>query len=141
MTGTIMCAVDGSPHSAPAIELAARMAAAMKQELTIAAVNQISRASGFPPIKAWSEPELKAIMDAAASTAQRHGVRKVKRVAIEAHDIAEALASCAVEQGIDHIVMGTGDASLAGRLLLGSVSDAVVRDAPCTVTIARERKS
>ena len=30
-----------------------------------------------------------------------------------------------------------GKASLAGRLLLGSVSEAVVRLAPCTVTVAR----
>jgi nucleotide-binding universal stress UspA family protein len=46
---------------------------------------------------------------------------------------AETIVNVAREEGADLIVLGTQGRSALGRLLLGSVADQVVRQAPCPV--------
>ncbi len=58
---------------------------------------------------------------------------------LEATDPAEAILEYARENTVDHIVMGARDNS-AMRKLLGSVSARVASEAPCTVTVVRDRK-
>lgn len=52
-------------------------------------------------------------------------------------DAAEAIVEAADEYDVDHIVMGSHGRSGFSRILLGSVAEAVVRDAPVSVTISR----
>jgi nucleotide-binding universal stress UspA family protein len=50
---------------------------------------------------------------------------------------ADEIVAYAKSQGCDHIVMGSRGLSLVRELLLGSVSESVIRRAPCAVTIIR----
>jgi nucleotide-binding universal stress UspA family protein len=49
-----------------------------------------------------------------------------EQVTVDAFDVPYAI-----------IVVGTGDPPFLGKLPLGSVSEAVVAKAPCTVTVVR----
>jgi eukaryotic-like serine/threonine-protein kinase len=57
---------------------------------------------------------------------------------LEAFDPAEAILDYSRANAVDHIVMGARQNS-AMRKLLGSVSGRVAAEAPCTVTVVRER--
>ena len=52
-------------------------------------------------------------------------------------DAARALCDLAAERGARAIVLGTRGRGGVKRALLGSVSDHVVRNAPCPVVITR----
>ena len=56
---------------------------------------------------------------------------------------AMVVAACVIDyvrtHGIAHIVVGTGNAPFIGRLLVGSVSEAIVSGAHGPVTVARRR--
>ena len=137
MAGTILCCVDGSAHCRRAVEVSVDLAKGMNRDLAFVAVNQVRPASGFPPIRAWTEEEAARVLDVAARYAESHGLRKVKRILTESGDIPEAIMDAAREIDADHIVVGTGNPPFIGRLLLGSVSQAVIANAPCSVTVAR----
>lgn len=64
---------------------------------------------------------------------------KVTFHVLEAVDIAGAILEYARLNYVDHIVMGAR-ANTTMRKLLGSVSGAVAAQAPCTVTVVRERR-
>jgi len=57
-------------------------------------------------------------------------------MAIEHGDPAEEIARVAGEGGYDVIVAGSRSRSRLGELVLGSVSKALVRSAPCPVLVA-----
>lgn len=79
-------------------------------------------------LKHWARPMLQALdLDEARLTFH----------VLEAGDTAAALVDFATRTQVDHIVMGARGAS-ALRQYLGSVSSAVVAQAPCTVTVVRE---
>jgi len=59
---------------------------------------------------------------------------------LEAVDPAEAILDYARVNNVDHIVMGARANSLT-RKLLGSVSAKVAAEAPCTVTVVRNRQA
>jgi nucleotide-binding universal stress UspA family protein len=52
-------------------------------------------------------------------------------------DPGESIVSAAEAEGADLVVVGTHGRGTIGRLLLGSVSDYVVRRAPCPVLVVR----
>lgn len=137
MTRHILCCINGSAHSRRAVEVAVEMAAGMERGLSFLLVNQQRRASGYPSINAFRDEEASEALDIAARYARSHGVDKVKRVLFANEDVAAAIIDYAAEIETDHIVVGTGNPPLIGRLLLGSVSEAVVAKAHCSVTVAR----
>lgn len=137
MAGPILCCVSGSAHASKAVELAAELATGLRRDLTFLLVNQTRPASGHPPIKALDDQEAEEILNVAMRYAQVHGVRNLRPVLIEARDVAAAILEFSNDAGIDHIVVGTGNPPFIGRLLLGSVSSAIVTRATCSVTVAR----
>jgi nucleotide-binding universal stress UspA family protein len=60
---------------------------------------------------------------------------------IEVGDVARTICSVAAELGVDAIVVGSHNLGSLGRLFLGSVSEHVVRHAPCPVLVIRESTS
>ena len=52
-------------------------------------------------------------------------------------DPGESIVSAAEAEGVDLVVVGTHGRGTIGRFLLGSVSDHVVRNAPCPVLVVR----
>lgn len=51
---------------------------------------------------------------------------------------ADTIVAYADENDIDHVVMGSTGTSGLSRVLLGSVAESVMREAPCSVTVVRE---
>lgn len=137
MADAMLCCINGSAHSRRAVELAVEIAAGLGRPLCFLLVNQTRPASGYPPIKALAEEEAREILDIAARYARANGVREPKRALTEDRDVAAAILRFAADSGAGHIVVGTGNPPFIGRLLLGSVSEAVVAGAQCSVTVAR----
>lgn len=137
MTSKILCATDGSEHSAQAVELAARMATESGAALSVCAVNIARGGVRGPLICSWDDAEVKQILDGAASAARKAGAMQVDELALRSREAASAIVQYAEENGYDHIVIGTGDKRGVSRLVLGSVAADVAGRAHCSVTVAR----
>ncbi|HHZ08579.1 MAG TPA: universal stress protein [Rhizobiales bacterium] len=137
MNDDILCCVNGSAHARRAVEIAVEFARGLDRRLSFVLVNQVRPASGFPPIKSWTEAEGEEILDAAVRYARVRGVKGAKRILFEGADVAASILECARRIDAGHIVVGTGNPPFVGRLLIGSVSEAVVSGAGCSVTVAR----
>ncbi|MFO1123099.1 MAG: universal stress protein [Hyphomicrobiales bacterium] len=133
----ILCATDGTDHSAHAIELAAGLAAKFGASLSICAVNVARGAARGPLIYAWEDDQVKKVLDGAAALAKKHGAGKVEEIALRSREAAAAVVQYAEENGYDHIVVGTGDKRGVSRLMLGSVAADISGRAHCSVTVAR----
>ena len=137
MTKKILCATDGTEHSAHAVETAAEMAAKLGASLTICTVNVARGGARGPLIYSMEDDEVKRILDAAAAVARKAGAAKVQEVALRSREAAAAIVQYAEENGYDHIVVGTGDKRGVSRLVLGLVAADVSGRSHCTVTVAR----
>lgn len=140
MPAKILCAVDDSEHSRHAVTVAAQLAKAMNANLTLLAVNQLLGGSGGKSAilaKIWEKEELGKILDGATAAAKQAGIAAPKTESIVSRDVGRAIVSFAEEQGVDHIVVGSGGKGAVSRLMIGSVSRDVVDRAHCPVTIAR----
>ncbi len=132
--------MDESNQSQHAVEVAAQLAKAMNAELTLLAVNQLmGGAGGKGGVAAyvWEEPDLKKILNAAATTAKKSGVASPKIETLKSRDVGRAIVVFAEDNGVDHIVVGSHGKAGVSRLMIGSVSRDVVDRAHCPVTIAR----
>jgi len=137
MTLKILCATDGTAHSAHAIEFAAQLAARFGAALSVCAVNVAHGGSRGPLLYSWEDAEVKAILDEAAAAARKAGAAAVEELALRSREAASAIIQYAEENGFDHIVVGTGDKRGVSRLVLGSVASDVASRAHCSVTVAR----
>lgn len=137
MSKKILCATDGTDHSAHAIELAAQLAARLGAKLAICAVNIAHGGVRGPLIYTWEDSEVKKVLDAAAAAARKAGASAVEEVALRSREASAAIVQYAEENGFDHIVVGTGDKRGVSRLVLGSVAADVAGRAHCSVTVAR----
>lgn len=139
MMKKIICAVDDTDHSKSAVTLAASLAKAMGAELTLLAVNELmgAGAKGGAVSYLWDNAELKRVLDNAATDAKMAGASDPKTASVKSRDVARAIALYAEDNGVDHIVVGTGGKGGISRLMLGSVSRDVVFRAHCPVTVAR----
>ncbi|MFM8747089.1 MAG: universal stress protein [Aestuariivirga sp.] len=137
MTKKILCATDGTEHSAHAVELAATLAARLGARLSICAVNVAHGGARGPLIYAWEDDQVKKVLDSAAAVARQAGAHAVEELALRSREAASAIVQYAEENGFDHIVVGTGDKRGVSRLVLGSVAADVAGRAHCSVTVAR----
>ena len=133
----ILCATDGTDHSAHAIELAADLAAKFGANLSICAVNVMHGGLRTPISQSWEDDEEMRILDEAAAHAKTAGAGMIEKVVLRTREIAGAIVQYAEENGYDHIVVGTGDKHGVMRLVLGSVAADISARAHCSVTIAR----
>jgi nucleotide-binding universal stress UspA family protein len=135
----ILCAIDDTEHSLPAIDVAAKLAGALDAELTLLSINQLigGYGRGGAPTLLWSASEAKSVLTKASAEAKTAGASKINAVALERRDPARAITGYAEDNGFDHIVVGTGGKGAVSRLMLGSVSRDVVYRAHCPVTVAR----
>lgn len=133
----ILCATDGTDHSAIAVAYAAELAAATGAELTICAINVVRGGGRSPSMKHFAEDEVERLLSDAAAAAVALGLKRANTATINAREAATGIVAYAEENGIDHIVTGTGDKHGLSRLVLGSVAADVAGRAHCAVTIAR----
>jgi len=145
---TILAPVDGSPGSALALgaarELAAGTGARLRLlQIVVPAVEHLSYAlAAHGPIHVdplWDRDALAAAQTYVGSLASRlssDGLQ-CEGSAVMDDQVADAIVRDATHQQTDVIVMSTEGHTGVARAILGSVTDAVVRTAPCPVLVVR----
>jgi nucleotide-binding universal stress UspA family protein len=145
----ILLAVDGSKCSDAAIAEVARQPWPAGSEIRIVTVAEMPF---FPSTEFGTLPqqyyeELEGVARERAHTTVEKAVEQLKRtqvteIPVDAQVVyeapREAIVDVAVEWGADLIVLGSHGYRGYKRFLLGSVSQAVVAHAPCSVMVVRE---
>jgi nucleotide-binding universal stress UspA family protein len=139
----ILIPLDGSELSEEAIAAALPLAKAFGSELVFVAVLDLTAgmydvySEAFNPVdlKAQLEKFLDAALDRAKTHAEAEGLaaRRFLKVGVP----HEEVASLSEEEGADLIVMTTHGRKGLTHLLLGSVTEKVIRTAPCPVLVVR----
>jgi nucleotide-binding universal stress UspA family protein len=134
---TILLATDLGPTSVAATEQAISMAAALRARLLLVNVLDTRRVLGsgrhlrIDQARAEREPLLLGVVHRARAA----GV--AAEFLLWTGDPADSILSAAEAEGADLVVVGSLGREGAGRLLLGSVSDHLVRNASCPVLVVR----
>jgi nucleotide-binding universal stress UspA family protein len=146
----IVLGVDGSEASGKAVDVAAEFAGMLRAEVTVvhAVADLMMMMPPVAPTEAMMTPPLLAedaledlekagreILAGAAERLRAAGV--TSSVRLERGPAAHQIVQIARASGADLIILGSRGHGKLEELLLGSVSDAVVREAPCSVLIVR----
>ncbi len=139
----IVLAFDGSAEAEDALGRAVEMARDWSAHLTIITVyhQTVPLTFGFSPMPSdvWSVDEGRAshrILQDAVRKAEAAGLRDVQGVLVKGYP-SEEILQCVEREHADLVVMGSRGRTSVGRLLLGSVSDAVVHHARVAVLVVR----
>ena len=139
----IAVAIDGSANGRAALETAIDLAKRYESELLV-----ISVAPLIPVYVTAAEPYIPAtvpqdelsryrvIVDEAVRHAEEAGVKNATGICDEGVVVDEILSHLE-RHPTDLLVVGSRGLSTARRLLLGSVSNALVNHAPCPVLVVR----
>jgi nucleotide-binding universal stress UspA family protein len=150
MTSLTMLCTDGSDLAIEALTAGLGVLAPADRILVVTVVEPVDAglvvgSSGFAG-GVIDEQQYSDIVDAQHDAAETilhttvsalglDGVDKVEKVAVEG-DPGRALCDVAAERGATVIVAGTRGRGGLKRALLGSVSDHLVRNAPCPVVVS-----
>jgi nucleotide-binding universal stress UspA family protein len=135
----IMLATDLGPASAAATDEALRLAAALQASLLAVSVID-PRTLQLPGGRFRSRiDQERGRLEAAAAELVLRGRRDHVPTSflIWEGDPAESIVEAAQAEGADMIVVGSHGRGTLGRALIGSVSDQVVRHAPCPILVVR----
>jgi nucleotide-binding universal stress UspA family protein len=126
--------IDGRDGGRDAHALACALGA---RELTLVAAYPVDPVPTRGTLTAF-EHELRdeALQQLRAAEVEADGDVRVHAHAVGDASPARALQRAAVDVAADLIVVGSSHRGVAGRLLLGDVSTAVLHDAPCHVAVA-----
>src|SRR5579884_1107109 len=131
--GTVLHPTDFSENSEYAFQVACELARDYKARLVllhVMAPPMVIYAGGPVPAEAW--PSIDQVQE---KLRELHG--QAHQVRVEAQvmegDPVDMILRAAEETDCDVIVMGTHGRTGLGRLLMGSVAEAVIRKAPCPV--------
>ena len=127
----ILLTTDGKPHSEKAVAYAIDLAVPFKAELF--AVYVVSPKAGED-----REKHIKAGMAALDEIKKKAAEKGINMTALlEAGSPYEAILAAADRIKADAIVVGTSGKSMIDRVLIGSVSEYIVRNARCTVIVVK----
>jgi nucleotide-binding universal stress UspA family protein len=139
---TILLATDGSAEAQLAARTAADLAQRTDSELhvtTVGAGVPISATTSpahFEDVLREKRRQAQEVLEQQVKSIEESGAA-VNEMHLREGRAAEEIVELAEEIGAGLIVMGSRGHSRLRRVLLGSVSDAVVRHAHCPVTIVR----
>lgn len=135
----ILVGYDGSAPATAALAHAVELALCCGAALSVAAVARVpDYAATVDEVNGALEDArryFQAALDRAAALARSRGVEVTTHV-LAGHPV-DALIRFAQQQGVDLIVVGARGLTPIQRLLLGSVSAALARYAPCSVLVYR----
>jgi nucleotide-binding universal stress UspA family protein len=145
----ILLAVDGSRHSRWAVDLLRRVplaAAPIIRLLTVVERGVLTHPAIAPPLVTQPNREMKKQMAAAKGLTTRTANRlrrrwKRVRSVVESGPVVETILSRATDERTDLILMGSRGLSNIQAFVMGSVSQQVVVDAPCSVLIVKKNSS
>ena len=139
----IAVATDGSETAAAAVAVAIDLAKRYSADLLVIAVAPLPPVFSSPneplvpaAVPANPIPHYRALVDAAVEQARSAGVSSVTGICEEGVVVEEVLAQVAAHNS-ELLVVGSRGLSAARRLLLGSVSTALVNHAPVPVLVVR----
>lgn len=141
----ILCPTDFSPGAQHAMRVAVRMAAGSGAELVLAHVWQVPPFAfgGSDPFPAEviqrMARERERSLAAALGQARELGAPRVTSRALTGAPWEQLVETLRVDEAFDLVVMGTHGRTGVSRLLLGSVTEKVIRHAPCSVFAVRPR--
>jgi nucleotide-binding universal stress UspA family protein len=135
----ILIAIDESPLSAHAVEVAASLATAVQGDIGLVHaldMSPVAGAEGIPAAEVVNElkQDGRNLMERVAS---RLPLTKTAWHFLREGSPAEQIVATAKEWGADLIVMGSHGRSGVTRLFLGSVADKVLRSATCPVLLVK----
>jgi nucleotide-binding universal stress UspA family protein len=134
--GILVC-YDGSDEAKRALERVAEIASAVPTRVTVVSVAEPLYRER--PYTGYADPqEEKAhrrLLDEAVVDLRTHGVSAVTLEPVG--QPADEIVDAARQRAVDLVVVGSGHHGLIRRLLPLSVSDEVVREAPCDVLVVR----
>jgi nucleotide-binding universal stress UspA family protein len=139
----IAVATDGSPYASRALEIAIDLARRYGSSLTVLGVAPLVPMY-IGSTEAWVPTEIpdteiqhyRQLVDKSVAVARAAGLSNVTGVCLEGV-IVDEIISYLEKSPADLLVMGSRGLSTARRLLLGSVSDAIVHHAKCPVLVVR----
>jgi len=137
----IVVAIDGSDISLKALDIALSEARAWNAELHVIYVVETSMFSSIPMDNTWEiiysllESEGKEVFQKSKERAAEDGISLITHLR-DGHAGNEIVA-LAEELHADLIVIGSRGKTNIDRLLLGSVSEHVVRNSSCTTMVVR----
>jgi nucleotide-binding universal stress UspA family protein len=142
----VLIATDGSERSVAAARRASALLRPADRVTLLTVVTEVpgDDAGGFEGSlytpeeqeKVWAQELAEAGAELARTAAALGGTRVDKR--IEVGDVASTVCRVAEDLEADVVVVGSHGRTGLGRLLLGSVSEHIVRHAPCPVLVVRE---
>ena len=143
----ILVPVDGSDCSFEAIEYAVNLAAKHNSEICLTFIVPTSVWNYYLMTEDWSpvlvctmkemEEEGERLLLSALTSVKEAGTKA--RAQLDYGRPADKITQIAKEENSDLIVIGRSSRGLIARWLYGSVSDEVVRKAPCPVLVVKER--
>jgi nucleotide-binding universal stress UspA family protein len=148
----VLIATDGSPASIEAAQRAAQLLRPADHVTLLSVLTEVpgDDAGGFEG-SVYSQGEQDALWKQELAEAGAELERTAAALTstavdkrIEVGDVSGTVCRIAGELGVDVIVVGSHGRGAIERLLLGSVSDQIVRHAPCPVLVIRptpEKKS
>ncbi|MEM3578764.1 MAG: universal stress protein [Candidatus Bathyarchaeia archaeon] len=154
MFSRILVPLDGSEHSIRALNIAIQIAKKFKGKITLIHIYSVSvrpvvvpePATFAPGIPMMAPAEYSRVAEAIKEAGTRilaEGAEKVKAEGVEAETIlreghtVHEIVRAAEEGKFDLIVMGARGLSRIKEIILGSVSEGVIRNAPCPVLVTK----
>ena len=146
----VLIAVDDDAESRDALSFAARL---LPDEHDVVVLNVArstitpygtigglgSTFAGDAALSAEADLQAQEVADEEAERIVEQAAREVRadEQRVEHGDVGPTICQVAEDEGADLVVLGTHDRSRWSRLWFGSVSDHVVRHAPCPVLVVR----
>lgn len=151
----ILVPLDGSEHSRRALETAVKLAKSFRSKITLLHVYSVTVTPVVIPEPTTLNPtgvpiatsaEVSRMVDAARDAGKRFLVEEEQRVIAEGLEVDTALKEgnsvqeilkTAREGHYDLIVIGARGISRIRELLMGSVTEGVIKNAPCPVLVVK----
>ncbi|MGC2034373.1 MAG: universal stress protein [Thermoplasmata archaeon] len=137
----ILVAFDGSEQGEHALTAAVELAKQFRSALTVLSIIPIQVVPfpgpiPVPRLTAEDVEAYRATVSARVEKIDRTGIGSVTTVILEGY-VIEAIIEYLEQHAQDLVVVGARGLSAAGRLFLGSVSEAIVHHASCPVLVYR----
>jgi nucleotide-binding universal stress UspA family protein len=130
----IACAVDGSEQSKRAVLFAARMSIGLNAKLSLLCVRRV--VMDRSTLRGNNTPDdVDALLATAATIARDACCTNLDAIHLHGQDVAQLLASCVEDRGIDLVVMGCKVKGAIQRLSMGSTIMNFVRQSTCPITL------